>query len=342
MPMEQSSLRAKNYPPSVRPARINSTQGAELFMTVRTRNCSYGKCDFCGLKLLDGKAPAPLGVFEAGEQMKNFFADFRRSGENPKSILKASAIGMTDSLLNPKTIKPEALKEVFRIARTQLPKVKEVSVESRLDMVSAPALESLKYFFSDVFGSGATRELDAGVETANERVRNGVGKGISDKLIYDVSRTLAEIEWNFRAYFIYNLLERENNRGSLISAVDFMARLRDETKVNPSILILRGYVPEGFEKRELFRGFSEVKDEIALSELRAAAIHAKQQGIKFEIDSTSEDQSASGAGVLSREYTAALVKYNLTLDPDNLVLNSGSGGQSSTYAYFSNKKKSRQ
>ncbi len=55
-----------------------------------------------------------------------------------------------------------------------------------------------------------------------------------------------------------------------------------------------------------------------------AAEHAKEKGVVFEIDTTSEDQTAVAAvispntNIFSPTYIAAIKRYNLTLDPTQL------------------------
>jgi len=317
MLMEQRlAPRTEGYPPSVRPGMIGGRKGAELYITVATTNCSWGKCKFCGFNRLDGKHP-PLSVSEAERQMQIFFSKLPNS-ERPK-ISKASVVCMTDSMLNPKTIEPDALKKIIEVSHNLLPNITEISIESWADMVKAPVLEELQVFLTNLFGMNIVREIATGIETASEEIRNRVGKGISDKQIEDLARTLVRLGWKLRGYFIYNLLERDDNVGALKRAVDFMARLRDKTKVELSILVLRGYQPKVVENTKLFKGFKDVSDEMALDELREGANYAKNK-VEFWIDSVSLDQKLTGAKELSYEYADALIRYNQTSDPEMLCL----------------------
>jgi hypothetical protein len=226
---------------------------------------------------------------------------------------------MTDSMLNPKTIEPDALKKIIEVSHNLLPNITEISIESWADMVKAPVLEELQVFLTNLFGMNIVREIATGIETASEEIRNRVGKGISDKQIEDLARTLVRLGWKLRGYFIYNLLERDDNVGALKRAVDFMARLRDKTKVELSILVLRGYQPKVVENTKLFKGFKDVSDEMALDELREGANYAKNK-VEFWIDSVSLDQKLTGAKELSYEYADALIRYNQTSDPEMLCL----------------------
>jgi len=195
---------------------------------------------------------------------------------------------------------------VVEISFGYLREVEEVSFESRPEWVNVSVLGQLDDLLSQLYCGKLVREIVLVIETHDEARRLG--------------KTLAELNWKLRAYFMYNMLRRDQNRQELIGNVEFMARLRDKTGVSPSILILRGYVPEGMERMPIFQGFNEVPDEVALSELRIAAVRARELGVRFEIDSTSEDQGAVGADVLSPRYTDALERYNCSLNPDDLFL----------------------
>lgn len=313
------------YPPSIRPALVRGKEGAELFVTIGTRNCSYrkktGGCKFCGLSLLDGDL-LPLSISEAKKQMEVFFKELPESER--RGILKVSLISMSDSLLNPKTIRPSALIEIANIIPKFLPNVVEASIETRADMAGKQALNVARKFFDELSKglkiSGLIGEIAVGIESARQEIRDSVNKGISDIRIEKLATSLGQLGVNLRGYFIYNLLERNDNVGELLRAVYFMARLREKTGVNPSILILRGYVPDGYRNAKFFKGFTDVPDETALEELRMPAKYAQKKGVKFEIDSTSEDQSATGADTLSQKYTSALKNYNLTFKPGKLCI----------------------
>jgi hypothetical protein len=293
-----------------------------LFFTLGTTNCSRAtsgkQCKFCGLNKLDGEHP-PLSVPEAKAQMKAFFEKLPESERS--KILKFSLIGMTDSLTNPRTIEPPALIQIAKDVPKFLPNILEASIESRADMVRIPLAQE---FFSELSRAlglpDLVKEIASGIEAASEAVRDSMNKGISDRQIGELAKKLAQAGYNFRGYFIYDMLERNDNLGALKRAVDFMADLVTKTKVSASILILRGYIPEGKQDEELFRGFAPLPDKTALADLKAAATYAKEKGVKFEIDSTSEDQGAAGAEVLGKEYTAALARYNLSFNPNKLTL----------------------
>jgi len=227
---------------------------------------------------------------------------------------------MSNSLFDKEVITLPALTAIIKILSGYLPNVHEVSFESRPEWVNASILGQLDNLLGQLYGGKLVREVAVGIETHDEARRLQVGKGITDSMIFDLGKFLAGLGWKLRAYFMYNLLIRNKNREELIGDVEFMARLQDKTGVRPAILILRGYVPKGMKNDSIFRGFEEVPDKVALDDLRAAAICAKELGILFEIDSSSQDQIAVGADVLSPQYTAALEKYNCSLNPDYLYL----------------------
>lgn len=320
-----TTITRNHYPPSIRPALIGGKQGAELFVTLGTKNCDYrkktGGCKFCGLNMLDGDLP-PLSGSEAKTQMDVFFKSLPESERG--KILKVSLISMSDSLLNSKTIEPDALIQIAKAIPKFLSNVVEASIETRADMAGRQALGAATAFFDELSKAlgvpALAKEIAIGIESASQRIRESVNKGISDMQIEALARKLGQLGMNLKGYFIYNLLERDDNVGALKRAVDFMARLKAKTKVSPSILVLRGYAPEGKQNTTLFKGFADVPDKVALNELRAAAIYAKEKGVKFEIDSTSEDQNATNAGMLSLAYTSSLARYNLTFDPGELHL----------------------
>lgn len=316
--------RTQNYNVSVRPAQINGKAGSELWVTLRTRRCRHreknGGCKFCGLGELDHAFKTPLSLEEARLQITNFFLELLRIGKNPEEILKVSYISMANSVLDPKVVDPEALKAIIEITHGYLRNIKEISFESRLEWVNSTILNKLEILIYQVFRRGLVSEIAVGVETYSETRRIKSGKEITDKMIYKLSEILAEREWKLRGYFMYNMLMRDDNLKELLEDVEFMAHLRNKTGVQPAMLILRGYVPAGMERKHIFKDFKEVPDKVVLDHLQKAAMLAKKLNILFEVDPTTQDRSAVGAGVLSVPYKKAVKEYNSTLDPANLCL----------------------
>ncbi|GEM_PF-5290857 len=316
--MTQLTPRLEPYPPSLRAAKIGAKQGNELFLTIKTRNCSWGGCTFCGLGKLDGEHPVPLSMPEAIAQWHSFYINFLDSKNDPEKVLKLSVIGMTDSLLNPRTIQPDALKAILEVSSRYLPNVREVGVESRADMADPSALERASAQIESGFGE-VSRELAIGIETADEAFRNkSLNKGITDACIEQVCRKLSEINWKLRGYFIYNLPGVLDRVDALKSAVDFMARVRDKTSAETSIYVIPGYAPQELKDNEFFKSFMEASDASTLSDLKQAAVYANERMIKLEIDSCSVDRAATGAGAMGSNLPAALDRYNLTLNPEEL------------------------
>ncbi len=300
-------------------AVVGGKQGKELFVTVSTTKCDWG-CEFCGLGSLDGKRP-PLSFSEAREQMESFFSQLPESER--LQIVKVSMISMSSSLLLQKTVEPSALIEMAKIIPKFLPNIVEASIESRSDVKDDAALGTAKNFFEELSRGlnlpSLVQEIVIGIESAKEEIRRAVGKWTTDEQIEELAVKLNKLGINLRGYFIYNLLERDDNVGALKRDIDFMAGLGKRTGVTPSILILRGYVPEGYEQRNPFAGFKDVSDRRALKELREAATYATGK-VKFEIDPTNEDQAAADAtaGSLSLAYRSAVEGYDLTFNPYKL------------------------
>ncbi len=321
-----------HYPPSLRPTLVRGSPGLELFATLKTKNCSRadgGKaCDFCGLGLLDGNPGSPLGVTDVESQVQSLLRDLIDQGVDPKTVLRLSLIGMTDSLLSKKTIHPAALLKAMERLHEALPAVSEISIETRADMVARFRLLSVGLEIDRVFGKTSSRGIVCGIESHNEAVRLSTGKGITDSHILRAASLAASTGFDFRGWFTYNLLEREPEprARAIVGAVDFMADVATRTGADVSILVLRGYVPAGLEGTPRFRGFQEVDDRTAIHELRAAAERGIAKKVRFEVDSTCEDQDAAGAvmaegtNVKSPAYIAALVRYNQSLDPEKLRL----------------------
>ncbi|VVC03784.1 Uncharacterised protein [Candidatus Bilamarchaeum dharawalense] len=319
-----------HYPPSIRPALVRRQTGVELFVTLKTRNCSRaeknGRCDFCGLGLLDGNSGSPLHVSEAETQIYGMLEDLRKQGVNPQTILKLSLISMSDSLLNPKTIQPAALYRTLELLRHAFSGILEVSIESRADMIEAKGLIEVGQEITRLFGIDSRRQIACGIETADEDVRLSTGKGITNLHIYEAATILGQEGFGLRGYFIYNMFEHTlpTRRLALMEAINFMVDITASAGVQPSILILRGYVPADKQDHPRFRKFSEVSDEIALRDLRLAAVHAKSRRLTLEVDTTVEDQQSAsaileaGVNILSPRYINALRAYNLSFDPNCL------------------------
>lgn len=250
--------------------------------------------------------------------MREFFQAF---GESPEAerVLKASLISMSDSVVNPRTVEPEALGEVLGITHEKLPRLKSVSLETRADVVSRAVLNYAAALIQGLWG-GVQRELAFGVETASETHRLAVGKGVTDSVIIQTCRMAREYGWSVRMYFTHNLIERRNRVNALKKAVDFVEKISGLTRVQASMLVIRGYKPEKPGNPAFFEGFKDMDDAVALAELGEAAAHAKARGVMMEVDSTSEDQASQNAVLLPTRYAHAVDAYNRTLDSGKLTL----------------------
>lgn len=282
-------------------------------------------CEFCGLGNLDGEGK-PLGVRETRLQVEGTIRELREMGEDPAQFVRVSLISMSDGLLNaPWTIKLEALKRALELVARNFPNIRVISIESRADYVMYyRTLSQVGTYIDSLFGSEVMKEVACGIETPYNEVRKRARKGISDTYLAIAATALSDNGWhNMRGYFIYNLFEHEPAARvqALKDAVDLMYDLGCGRSIMTSALVLRGYVPESKKDKPLFRDFREVDDETALRELKEAASYARQKPLLFEIDSTCEDQvAASALGVMSPAYRDALIRYNLSFDPAQLVL----------------------
>lgn len=327
--MTQLTLRASKHachPPSLKPVFIDGRSGKELFITLATRNCHWkeetGGCRFCGLGGIERRRE-PLQEPEAAVQLGNFFMQvtdiLRGDPHGISSILRASVISMSDGLLNPDTIASSAMARVILAIKNALPDIAAISIESRADDVASRVIDELGRTINRIFGHGISKEIAIGIETPYQSVRNQIArKGMSDRTIEFCAQTLAGNGWGLRGYFIYALFETdaEARVNALKDAVDFMTRLRRETSVELSMLVLKAYVPLVRETEPLFRNFVAVPDATALAELKQAAEYARNNAVVFDIDPTLEDQAAAKASIRhSPEYLMAVRRYCATLDP---------------------------
>jgi uncharacterized Fe-S cluster-containing MiaB family protein len=316
-----------DYPLSVRPANIRGLPGKEYFITLKTRNCSWkektGGCTFCGIS--NPKNPTgTLLLKEAETQARENIQEYSLLEENRSSLEKVSIISTGDSVLNPSTVKPKALERILDLVSDGFRRVMEVSLESRVDMVDPETVKAAGGLIDGAFGKSIQKEITCGIETPYEGVRMKSGKGINDHQISSAAHLLSDAGWGMRVYIIYNLFESTPDARvkSLMDSVDFMAGLGLNGKA--SILVIRGYEPKILKGTAQFRNFSEVDDQTALREFHEAAIYSIRKGVRFEIDSTTADQEATSFAIpYSKEYFAALERYNVSLCPGALVSGKG-------------------
>jgi uncharacterized Fe-S cluster-containing MiaB family protein len=335
MEQRQPAPRNEAHKVSFRPARINGRESGELFITLKTRNCSWGKCLFCGLGKTDGDGK-PLLYSEAAAQLNGSIRSFTDKGGDLKRVGMVSLITNSDSVFNTETVRRKALLGMLGIIREKLPAVAELVFESRAQFIKTAILAQVKSRIDDLFGTDVVAKTVAvGIESPYDSVRRKIRKGLPDSKLTEAAENAAEAGFGFRGYFIYNLIEPkgESRVNNLMDAVDLMTYLadrkamdpmrRDGEKVGPkpSLLVVRGYVPERLAATPLLRRFGEVPDAIALAELQRVADYAKLSRVRFEVDSTTEDQQMTASmTVMSPAYRAALVKYNTTMDPLQLRL----------------------
>ncbi len=322
MKQRQPAPRNEAHKVSFRPARIQDRESGELFITLNTRNCPWGKCLFCGLGKTDGGGK-PLRYDEAAAQLRGSISSFVKAGGDLKRVGRVSLVSNSDSVLNPETVRRKALLGMLDIIHETLPEVAELVFESRAESIKTRTLAQVSRRIDTLFGTDTGRSVAIGVESPYARVRRTIRKGLPDSLLFKAAGNAAEAGFGFRGYFIYNLLEPEGTGRvtNLIDAVDMMARLADETGPKTSMFVIRGYVPERLAATLLLQRFTEVSDGVALTELQHIATYAKEKGVLFEVDSTTEDQeNAASLTVMSPAYIAALVRYNTSMDPQHLKL----------------------
>ncbi len=325
MKPRQTALRNEPHEVSFRPALVRGKKSGELFITLKTRNCPWGRCLFCGLGKTDGEKP-PLMHEEAAAQARRSIDSFVKEGGKPDQVGKVSIITNSDSVFNPLTVSPEALPVMLEIIGKELPALSAIEFESRAEFIRAGALLELSQHMGGIFGGAQiARSICVGIESPHESVRNAIRKGLPDSLLFKAAGEAEKANLGLRGYFIYNLIEPEGvgRAQNLIAAVDLMANLAATAPGLPSvsILVIRGYVPGEFAATPLFLRFAEVPDAVALRELQQAAVYAKTQGVRFEVDSTTADQqNAASLTFMSPSYIAALVRYNTTLNPEQLKL----------------------
>jgi len=304
---------------SFRPALVNGRDSGELFITLRTRDCPWGKCLFCGLNRIDGDNK-PLLYDEAVAQVRDSIKSYEFKRGDCRKVGMVSLITNSDSVFNPETV--EKLSLLGMAAEIGgLPAVTELIFESRAEYLTSEALGWIRGRIA-VFTS-ASLSVAVGIESPYEEVRKKNHKGLPSSLLFKAAKNAAGAGFGLRGYFVYNLLEPlgRTRLRNLEDSVGLMAQIASETGARTSMLVLRGYVPEKLAGTPLFRNFREVPDREALLDLQAAAAFAKANDVRFEVDSTTEDQENTGSRTwMSPAYRAALVRYNTTMDPLQLKL----------------------
>lgn len=315
-------LRKEPHPVSSRPALIGGRESREVFVTLRTRNCAWGRCKFCGLGQLDGDKP-PLLFEEAAAQIRGSLRSFVKQGGDLRNVGKVSLIANSEGLLSPRIIGDFALVRILEIIREKIPEIAEIGIENRADMFDPKRLTEIGSYLDRLFANPPlVREVVMGIESPYEHTRREARKGISNNDLFRAFDWLSRTGWNLRGYFIHNLFEHtsDDRVKSLLDTVEFMSQVQKEYGMGASILMLTGYVPMHLSATPLFAGFTELPPEISLAELRQAALAAREKRVRFEIDTTTADQENTGAQSMNSAYVRAVIRYNTTLDPEQLHL----------------------
>lgn len=310
------SLRLTPHNALTRATQIKGKPGIEAQVTVKSIGCRHGKCTFCGLGKMDAGFKNPL-------TRKEFLWQLNWAKEQVEDklplIKKVSILTNSHSTFEPDVIRRPALVEGARFILSRFPSLSQLSLESRINTVSRHDISKITRAFG--YPPLDFMELAVGVESGIESARRDMKKGLSDLRIYEAARTLGEMGWAMRAYFIYNCPGRpfEARTEDFIRMAEFLSELKAATGVSLTLYANRGYVPEELAAR--FRDFRIANERETISDIAKAAEICRQGGIALDADVTGSDEALTSASALEikSDFAQTISGFNMTQETSGLL-----------------------
>ena len=180
--------------------RLLNEIGKEFTIILRTRGCDWalgktGGCSMCGYIQDAYKDTVPpeniLSQFNFALESKMHDIEY----DNTNYVLKIFNSG---SFFDEQEIDKTLRVSLYNII-ANIPKIKEVVIESRIEYIDREKLEEIKTHLKDKY-----IEIGIGLETVNDYIRNNyINKGISFKEFQEVFKLCKEYEVGVKAYILF-------------------------------------------------------------------------------------------------------------------------------------------
>jgi len=241
----------------------NSVIGRSLFLVLYTPRCRYktqkGGCSGCNLPTVSSTSKK-LNTQDVLSQIDNTFEANLSVGE--KDSIQELMLSNNGSILDPKTMDTESLKYAVIKAVEELPNLKKIIFETRIDdYTNIKQLkiiqEMLKEHSIDIM-----LEIAIGFEIFNDKLRNGYyKKGLKISILEEKMILLSALDISLKVYMMYkpvpnSLMSVDEAIFDLNAAVKYFSTFVESHKLNINLHISPTYLATG---TPLYKAYKENK-----------------------------------------------------------------------------------
>lgn len=241
----------------------NSMIGKALFVVLFTPKCRYktekGGCAGCNLPTVSSKDNL-INNSDVESQIDNVLINGLSISE--KSSIRELMLSNNGSILDDKTISIESLSYCVQQAVENLPRLKKIIFETRIDnytnIYQLHILENLVKRFN----SSITLELAIGFEIFDDFLRNGYyRKGLEKKVLEEKIQILSQYDVSLKVYMMFKavpdeLMDLESAIQDLNNASEYFSKLSEQYNVKINLHISPTYLAPG---TQLYKDYKNKK-----------------------------------------------------------------------------------
>jgi radical SAM enzyme (TIGR01210 family) len=217
----------------IRKDRLLKKKGKEFTIILRTKGCSwalgeYGGCSMCGY--IQDSTIERIDQIHIINQIDYAFQEKINeiTSDEDDFILKIFNSG---SFFDDGEISEEVREYIFKKI-ADIPKIKEIVIESRVDYITSEKLKRMKSILKDKYV-----EVAIGLETVNDYIRNNyINKGLSFKDFQDAIELCKRNDVGLRIYLLFKppFLNEQTAIEDCVNSIKILADLKVNTiSINP-------------------------------------------------------------------------------------------------------------
>ncbi len=291
-----------------------SNEGLILFIVFFTQACRYSRCLGCNLP---SKASRHHVSYRALiNQVDHVFSDpevLKRRTDIRKVIVSNNG-----SVLDQDTFSSTAL--IYLVARLNLnmPLLKVLSIETRVEYIDVPELEFLARALAESDGQ-TQMELAIGMEAFDDHIRNDVfHKGLKLEVFEEMVAMIAPYGFKLKCYFMQKPvpgMSDEEGVEDIRRAIEYLGGMSRKHGVTINMHLNPTFVAYGTPLEKYF-----LKDEFTppkLIDVALAAAYAEELNISIFLGLFDEGLAVEGGSFLrpgEEELVATLEQFNRTQD----------------------------
>jgi len=192
----------------------NSSIGKALFLILYTPKCRYAKCSACNLPSLSSKEKkiSPSAVYK---QVDNVLKESISTKE--KESIKEVILSNNGNLFDIKTMPTLALLYTINTFIEELPNLKKIIIESRIEYLSEHQLKTINEVLSAHEERDIQIEIALGFEIFDDEIRNGYyKKGFHKTSLEKLMPLFSKYHISLKFYMMYKAVPQMSTQDAII------------------------------------------------------------------------------------------------------------------------------